>query len=116
MVRRRRAMRMVAASIMGAAIRPQPILVKMQTVIPGGSVSTRPGISRFRVRCGARHRAALGADPLASPRNDYSDRRIPRRRHHAVAAAVLFDMAKPGERIVEALNLQLLGHHHVVDP
>jgi len=38
---------------------------------------TRPGISRFPdvqlhigVRCGARHRAALRADPLASPRND----------------------------------------------
>src|SRR5450631_840792 len=31
---------------------------------------TRPGISRFRVRCGACHRAALRADPLASPRND----------------------------------------------
>src|SRR5216684_6877931 len=31
---------------------------------------TRPGISRFRVRCGACHRAALCADPLASPRND----------------------------------------------
>jgi hypothetical protein len=31
---------------------------------------TRAGISRFRVRCGACHRAALGADPLASPRND----------------------------------------------
>src|SRR6202040_2965515 len=29
-----------------------------------------PGISRFRVRCGACHRAALCADPLASPRND----------------------------------------------
>jgi hypothetical protein len=28
------------------------------------------GISRFRVRCGACHRAALRADPLASPRND----------------------------------------------
>jgi hypothetical protein len=28
---------------------------------------TRPGISRFRVRC---HRAARCADPLASPRND----------------------------------------------
>src|SRR5882724_10183420 len=27
-------------------------------------------ISRFRVRCGACHRAALCADPLASPRND----------------------------------------------
>jgi len=27
------------------------------------------GISRFRVRCGACHRAALCADPLASPRN-----------------------------------------------
>src|ERR1700690_578223 len=38
---------------------------------------TRPGISRFYdvqlhivVRCGACHRAALRADPLASPRND----------------------------------------------
>src|SRR5260221_5131415 len=31
---------------------------------------TRPGISRFRVRCGACHRAAPCADPLASPRND----------------------------------------------
>src|ERR1700682_6440918 len=31
---------------------------------------TRAGISRFRVRCGACHRAALGADPLASTRND----------------------------------------------
>src|SRR5260370_28302792 len=28
------------------------------------------GISRFRVRCGACHRAAPCADPLASPRND----------------------------------------------
>src|SRR5258705_13996357 len=29
------------------------------------------GISRLRVRCGACHRAAPCADPLASPRNDY---------------------------------------------
>jgi hypothetical protein len=48
----------------------------LDAVIPGwsqrvgalrGPMGTRPGISRFRVRC---HRAALRADPLASPRND----------------------------------------------
>jgi len=39
------------------------------SVIPGWCVSTRPGISRFRVRCWACHRAAQRADPLASPRN-----------------------------------------------
>jgi hypothetical protein len=39
-------------------------------VIPGWCASTRPGISRFRARCGACHRAARRADPLASPRND----------------------------------------------
>jgi hypothetical protein len=37
---------------------------------PDDRLRTRPGISRFRVRCGACHRAALRADPLASPRND----------------------------------------------
>jgi hypothetical protein len=47
------------------------------TVIPGWSAGpdlrcaiAHRGISRFRVRCGACHRAALRADPLASPRND----------------------------------------------
>src|SRR5882724_6337155 len=47
------------------------------SVIPGWCASTRPGISRFSdvqlhigVRCGACHRAALCADPVASPRND----------------------------------------------
>ena len=40
------------------------------TVIPGHRESDEPGISRFRVRCGAYHRAALCADPLASHRND----------------------------------------------
>src|SRR5450631_1221129 len=46
-------------------------------VIPGWSTGpdlrcaiAHRGISRFRVRCGACHRAALRADPLASPRND----------------------------------------------
>jgi hypothetical protein len=34
------------------------------TVIPGWSVSTRPGISRFRVRCGACHRAGQQAGPV----------------------------------------------------
>src|ERR1700682_5294270 len=46
-------------------------------VIPGGpeepdlrcAIAHR-GISRFRVRYGACHRAARRADPLASPRND----------------------------------------------
>src|SRR5712664_2461873 len=44
------------------------------TVIPGWSEGpdrrcaiAHRGISRFRVRCGACHRAALCADPLASP-------------------------------------------------
>src|SRR5450631_1553700 len=48
-----------------------------EAVIPGWSAGpdlrcaiAHRGISRFRVRCGARHRAALCADPLASPRND----------------------------------------------
>src|SRR5450756_3214715 len=46
-------------------------------VIPGWSEGpdlrcaiAHRGISRFRVRCGACHRTALGADPVASPRND----------------------------------------------
>src|ERR1700733_9014793 len=76
-MRRRRAMTMVAALFMAAAIRPRPVFVKA---------------------------------PKAS------DRRIPRRRHHPVAVAVLFEIGEPGERIVEALQLQLLGGHHVVDP
>src|SRR6202790_1723299 len=48
-----------------------------RAVIPGWCVSIRPGISRFSdvqlhiiARCGACHRAALCAEPLASPRND----------------------------------------------
>jgi hypothetical protein len=48
-----------------------------ESVIPGWSAGpdlrcaiAHRGISRFRVRCGACHRAALCADPLASPRND----------------------------------------------
>src|ERR1700730_10331179 len=47
------------------------------TVIPGWSAGpdlrcaiAHRGISRFRVRSGACHRAALRAEPLASPRND----------------------------------------------
>jgi hypothetical protein len=47
------------------------------SVIPGWSEGpdlrcaiAHRGISRFRVRCGACHRAALRADPLAAPRND----------------------------------------------
>src|SRR5260221_13976574 len=50
---------------------------KSTSVIPGWSEGpdlrcaiAHRGISRFRVRCGACHRAALCADPLASPRND----------------------------------------------
>src|SRR5437773_1369403 len=49
----------------------------MPAVIPGRIERCEPGISRFSdvqlhivVRCGACHRAALCADPLASPRND----------------------------------------------
>src|SRR5712692_5375147 len=36
----------------------------------GAARRAEPGISRFRVRRGACHRAAHCADPLASPRND----------------------------------------------
>src|SRR5258708_22870820 len=62
------------SSLRGAKRRSNPY-----SVIPGWRVSTRPGISRFRVRCfasprndesmlrGACHRAALRADPLAHP-------------------------------------------------
>ncbi len=49
----------------------------LSVVIPGWSEGpdvrcaiAHRGISRFRARCGACHRAALCADPLASPRND----------------------------------------------
>src|ERR1700751_3034338 len=44
-----------------------------------------------------------------------SDHRIPRRRNDPVAVAILHHIAKPGERIVEALPLQLLGDDHVID-
>src|SRR5437899_8220182 len=98
-MRRRRALRMVTALIMAAAIGPRAVFVKV-----GPS---------FRVRC---DRPALGADPLASPRNAEInlDCRIPRRRCHPVTAAVLFDVGEAWERIVEALQLQLLGGPHVV--
>jgi hypothetical protein len=36
---------MVAALIMGAAIEPRPVFVKINHVIPGWCVSTGPGIS-----------------------------------------------------------------------
>src|ERR1700758_4764441 len=92
-VRRRRTTNMVAALIMGAAIRPRVIFVKL---CDGHS----------------------GCAPCGAPRNDVpvSDHRIPRRGHHAVAGAVLLDMAEARERIMEALHRELLGHHHVVDP
>src|SRR5664279_2574088 len=44
------------------------------------------------------------------------DRRIPRHRDDPVAVAVLRDIGETGERVVETLQLQLLGDHHVVDP
>src|SRR5216684_8965242 len=134
MVRQRRTIRMVATLIMGGAIRPRPVFVKMveagsselnrrhsgaptelgfsrvrQYCCPSRQQPTwmrEPGISRFRVRRGACHRAGQRPDPLASPRNDESNRRIPRRRNHPVTAAVLFDIAEARERIVEALHLQ----------
>src|SRR5260221_11307290 len=37
---------------------------------PDDRLRTRPGISRFRVRCGACHRAGQRPDRSASPRND----------------------------------------------
>jgi hypothetical protein len=40
----------------------------------GAARRAEPGISRFRVRCGACHRAALCADPLASPRKNERNR------------------------------------------
>src|ERR1700730_3294089 len=101
---------MVAAMIMGAAIRPRPRVVKAPKAFRDGPIRTRPGISchKFQIP-GLRLRHA--------PRDDrWSDRRIPRRRNDPVAVAVLFDIAEPGERIVEALYLQLLGNQHVVDP
>src|SRR5215467_707743 len=36
----------------------------------GTARTTGPEVSRFRVQCGASHRAALRADPMASPGND----------------------------------------------
>src|SRR6266436_1632591 len=62
----------VLTSLRGATRRSNPPFV-----IPGWSEGpdlrcaiAHRGISRFRARCGACHRAALCADPLASPRND----------------------------------------------
>src|SRR5471032_1401917 len=110
---------------MGAAIRPRPVFVKVPQVIPGWSQ-----------RVGALRRPMTGSGPdpesrdspmcnctsevrvCGAPRNDtfVSDRRIPRCGNDPVTVAVLFDIAEPGERIVEALHLQLLCNHHVVDP
>src|SRR5260370_8140122 len=85
---------MVAALIMGAAIRPRPV-----------GVEVRKGFA-----------SELGSDLRKANASTNSDGRIPRRRYHPVAAAVLFDVGEPRERIVEGLQLQLLGGHHVVDP
>src|SRR5260370_35080964 len=85
---------MVAALIMGAAIRPRPVFVKVPKAF-----SSEPGTGSCKANA-----------------SNNSDRRIPRRGYHTVAAAVLFDVGEPRERIVEALQLQLLGGHHVLDP
>src|SRR5436305_9067280 len=79
-MRRRRAVSMVAVLIMGAAIRPRPSPVK--------------GFGRY-------------ASTIKL------DRRIPRRRHHAIAIAVFDDVAEPRERVMKTLHLQFFRHHHV---
>jgi hypothetical protein len=53
-----------------AQVAAPSLRANLDAVIPGWRVSARPGISRFRVRCGACHRAGQRPDPLASPRND----------------------------------------------
>src|SRR5450631_4244592 len=79
----------VLRTLIPYSIFKQPKTIRCRAVIPGWSQRVgalrRPmtgsgpdlrcaiahrGILGFRVRCGACHRAALRADPLASPRND----------------------------------------------
>jgi hypothetical protein len=46
-MRRRRAIDMVAALFMGAAIKPRPVFVKVPTVIPGCGEAADPESSDF---------------------------------------------------------------------
>src|SRR5438477_9064488 len=91
MVRRRRAMRMVAALIMGAAIRPRGSTVK-----PKYKGRPQPG------------------GPCPDSRKP-SDHRAPRRRHQPIAIPSLLDIPVSREWIVEALDTHFVGDQHVVD-
>src|SRR6185295_10359863 len=102
-MRRRRAMVMVAAKVIGAAIGPRRLFVKVYRSFLGGPNSrTRNLEIPGRV---------LRTSPECHPGSDH---RIPRRRDYPITAAVLFDVAEPRERVVEALHLELVRHQHVV--
>src|ERR1700737_1463236 len=65
------------------------------SVIPGWCVSSRPGISRFRVRCGACRRGGPRAGPVGSPPKKegvFPPPRVPRKPH---PAAEVGDIARP---------------------
>jgi hypothetical protein len=62
MMRRRRAMVMVAAIFMGAAIRPRPPDVKVQLSFRGACEARDPGISSYNLwilRCAIAHRSSM---------------------------------------------------------
>src|SRR5436190_2497763 len=94
-MRRRRAMRLVEALIMGGAIRPL-----------GSTVKPKPSNRNTKTAQWAAFAQILGS---------VLNHGIPRRGDHTVSRAVLFDIAEARERVVEALHHQLVRHQHVVN-
>src|ERR1700692_2020038 len=90
-MRRRRAIRKVAALVMGAAIRPRGSMIKLKHK---GRPNGRP-LLRYRSQPDLDHRAPL-------------------RGYQPVAASVLHHVAEPRKWIMEALNTHFFRDEHVV--